>query len=309
MSAALPESVRHSARRRVATGFAILFIVCFFAALGGWVHTSASGNFSSRVPAGEIVRWWGVIATFAVLMVIAAVLATPRGKRWTERHAPAALQARDAVIPASNGVHWLRRSAGLDRRMRQAAIISCVMLLCFGMLLWQGYGRLRRRAGSHPTPAVVVALDQFRKGVVAEGLIVMTFFLQIAVELRSRRVRLGTDGRQLFAESPGGELLTASAERWVYDRHSIAFENCLVRINTPKGRSLFDTQDIETYLAPLLGRARRLGPFGMLGYRLVHRERAIVATLLCYSLCTVLFILTGAWQPLWAGLLRKLHGA
>jgi hypothetical protein len=291
----------------VATGLAILFIVCFFAALGGLVRASASGDFSGHLRGGEIITWWGVIATFAVLMIIAAVIATPAQRRWSARQRPTTLEASNAAVPALTGVHWLQRRAGVERRMRQAAIISCVMLLFCGVLLWQGYDRLKRHAGSQPKPAVVHALDQFRKGVIAEGLIMMTLFLQIAVELRSRRVRLGTDGRQVFAELPTGELLTASAERVVYDRRSIAFENCLVRINTPKGRSLYEAKEVETYLAPLLGRARKLSPFGMLGYRLVHREGALVATLLCYLLCAVLFIVTGAWQPVWAGLLKKLH--
>ena len=301
------EALGSKSRRSVATGLAILFIVCFFAALGSLVRAWASGDFSGPVRVGEMLTRWGLIATFAVLMIIAAVVATPPEKRWSIRHRPATLTASGAAVPVLSGVHWLRRRAGVERRMRQAAIISCVMLLCCGLLLWQGYDRLKRHAGSHPKPAVVHALHQFRKGVIAEGLILTTLLLQIAVELRSRRVRLGTDGRQVFAELPSGELLTVSAERVVYDRRSIALENCLVRINTPKGRSLYEAKEVETYLAPLLGRARKLGPFGMLGYRLVHREGALVATLLCYLLCAVLFIVTGAWQPVWAGLLKKLH--
>lgn len=282
-------------------------MVCFFAALGGLVRASASGDFSGHVRIGEILVWWGVIATFGVLMIVAAVIATPSEKRWSARQTPATLEASDAAVPVLAGVHWLRRRAGVERQMRQAAIISCVMLLSCGLLLWQGYDRLKRRAGSHPKPSVAQALDQFRKGGVAEGLIMMTLLLQISVELRSRRVRLGTDGTQVFAELPSGELLTVLAERVVYDRRSIAFENCVARINTPKGRPLYEAKEVETYLAPLLARARKLGPFGMLGYRLVHREGALVATLLCYLLCAVLFIVTGAWQPLWAGLLKKLH--
>ena len=78
-----------------------------------------------------------------------------------------------------------------------------------------------------------------------EGLIMTTLLLQVAIELRSRRVRLGTDGRQVFAELPNGELLTVSGERLVYDRRSIAFENCLVRINTPKGRSLYEGKEVD----------------------------------------------------------------
>lgn len=297
-----------NSRRSAATGLAIVFLVCFFVSLGSLARESASGNLSGHVGAAGILTWWGVIVTFAVLMIIAAVVATPPEKRWSTRQTPATLEAGDAAVPILSGVHWLQRNTGAERRMRQAAIIACLLLLSCWLLLWRGYDRLQSHAGSHPKPPAVRALAEFRKGVIAEGLIMMTLLLQTAVELRSRRVRLGTDGRQLFAELPSGELLTASAERLVYDRRSIAFENCLVRINTPKGRSLYEGKEVETYLAPLLGRAKKLGPFGMLGYRLVHREETLVATWLCYLLCAVLFIVTGAWQPLWAGLLKKLHG-
>ncbi len=75
-----------------------------------------------------------------------------------------------------------------------------------------------------------------------------------------------------------------------------------------QGRSLYEGKEVETYLAPLLGRARRVGSFGMLWYRLVHREGTLVATYLCYSVCAVLLMITGAWRPLGTWLLKGLHG-
>ena len=295
------------ARRGVATGLAGLFLVCLLTSLAGWVRGSASGDFRAQAGIADAVMWEAAVATFAALMILAAVAATPPGKRWSTRRVPAALEASCAPLPAVDGVHWMLRSAGTERRMRQAAIITCVALLFSGLVLWRTYDLVKRRAGSHPKPAVVRFLADFRKGAMGEGLIMTTLLLQVAIELRSRRVRLGTDGRQVFAELPNGELLTVSGERLVYDRRSIAFENCLVRINTPKGRSLYEGKEVETYLAPLLGSARRVGSFGMLWYRLVHRERTLVATYLCYSVCAVMLMITGAWRPLGTWLLKGLH--
>jgi hypothetical protein len=51
--------------------------------------------------------------------------------------------------------------------------------------------------------------------------------------------------------------------------------------------------EVETWLAPLLARATRLGPWAMLRYQFTHREGTLMLTLTYSVILVILMIATG----------------
>jgi len=73
-------------------------------------------------------------------------------------------------------------------------------------------------------------------------------------------------------------------------------------VQTGKGQPLYEDGEIETYIAPLLGRAKRLGPWDMFRYQLAHREATNMIGLAFVVVILVMMFATGAWRHILHGL-------
>jgi hypothetical protein len=203
-------------------------------------------------------------------------------------------------------IHWLSLNSRVRRLGRQAALLSFIVPVLSGYQMWLLYGGLQQRAGHHPDAAHLHSLMDARRAMIGLALILVALPVVVVRSVRGRQVRLGTDGRELFAKLATGELLTASGEQLMYDGSSIASGSHLFRINTAKGRPLYDAQGFEDRLASLLNRATKLSHVQMLRHRLVHREATLMGTLAVGLFCTAVLIATAPWQLLWARLLVNL---
>lgn len=205
-----------------------------------------------------------------------------------------------------SGVYWLSSSPRTQRLRRQAAVLSLIVPLLMGFQMRQFYNGLERIAIQHPDAAHFQNLVDARRAMIGLGLILALIPLMVADSLRGMRVQLGTDGHQLFAKLPTGELLTASGEQLMYDDYSIASDKHLFRIKTSKGRPLYEAEGVAGHLASLLNRATKLSRMQMLRYRLAHREGELMRTLVISLFCLALLIATGPWRLVWARLLERL---
>lgn len=255
----------------------------------------------------QAVMQWSFVAsiTFAVLMVIAAILATPADKRWT-KVAPAAgpLRASTAPSPLHGEVYWLKRDPGVERLMRWAVPASaiCTLVLCLqaGLI----YKQFQHRLPSHPAPKLLLSVAQLDKALFASALLACGLPFLTAIGLRKQRSHLGSDGHRLLVKLPNEPQLLLLPEQLVYDRSCIAFEGHLFAIALRRGKPLYERGEVDTYLAPLLNRATKLGPLAMLRYRVAHRDPALILSTVFFACIVVASIVTGLWKLVLARLVR-----
>jgi len=69
--------------------------------------------------------------------------------------------------------------------------------------------------------------------------------------------------------------------------------------------NLYERQEVDSYLAPLLSRATKVGFFEMHRYRLAHREGTLTVSYFCLLLCVALLVVSGTWHLPWAGILKR----
>jgi hypothetical protein len=153
------------------------------------------------------------VLLFGILAVVAAILSTPRHKRWTR---PTGLFDPNTVgetIPPVNGVHWLQRNPALERSLKWVELILFVIVIVMiagGLGL---YGWVLMQAGADPGDDLQARLDELGLMLLVGGLLLAATVPLLRYATRGLKHRLGTDGRQLFIQlSDGRELVVPPAE-------------------------------------------------------------------------------------------------
>lgn len=230
------------------------------------------------------------------LMVLAAAWATPKGKRFTPRPVADPLAASEAAPPALDGIHWLKREPKTDRLLRWAAPLTTVLVVVtLGLLA--GFTYLFGIGSSEtPTPERAAKVAELQRllfwCVIAFGSlpVLMRFPLQ------SMRARIGTDGHRLFVRQPDDRPVSFAPEQLVYGGRYIACRDRLFAVHTGNRQPLYAAGEIETYIAPLLRRARKLTAFGLFRYLLAHREPGTLASIVLSAILLAAFIFSGGWR-------------
>ncbi len=237
-----------------------------------------------------------VVVIAAILMVAGAFLATPKGRRWSKIETAAPLSPGSAPPSPLHRMHWLKTHAGTERIMRWVSPVSFVAPLLPLVLLACIYYFLSGSMGGNPKPPASNLLFHLQRlfwftAVLSIGLAILT-----RTSLRIMRHRLGTDGRNLYVRLADGRQLSIAPERMVYGARMIAYEEHVFPTCAGNNRPLYGKDEVETYIAPLLGRATRLGAFDMFRYRLAHREPTLVVSLAFVAVILGLVAVTGIWK-------------
>lgn len=246
------------------------------------------------------LSWFAMIG-FAALMLLAAVWATPRGERpGLSPDAAAPLAASAAPAPKLREVYWLKRNPRTERLVRWLEPLSYLMTVVVLGALAFGYFVVM------PAPDAgaerLAAHAEFRRMTLLIALLFGGLPPVIRLAVRSMRHRLGTDGAQLWVRFADGQQRALPPEQLVYGDRLILYRNQAIAVQTGNRQPLYAVGEIETYVAPLLQRARRLDGIGLLRHQLAHRE-PVLATGLLYVLVLIgVIVATGLWRRLLPGL-------
>lgn len=238
----------------------------------------------------------GMIA-FGALMIAAAVWATPRGKRFTPPPAPP-LAASDVRAPILHQTHWLKRDPKADRLLRwltpMTYLLTVVILASLAGLSFLIEGGLANESASKRLETVEELKNLFILSIFVFG----GLPLLMGFGVRNLRARLGTDGQRLFVKLDEGRQASFSPERLVYSGRHIAAGDRLFMVQLGNGRPLYAKGEVETFITPLLRRAKKLSAFGMFRYLVTHRESSTMAALVYAVAATSAIVATGAWRHL-----------
>lgn len=216
---------------------------------------------------------------------------------WTAARAEAAGASRQAAIAELRDIRWLQRDPRLEHALRWFPTATGAAVLAAFAVLGYFYYTFAPAAAALPPDRLAVANDLMNAFLV---LVVLVAGVPVIgrIGLRNLQHRLGTDGRTLYVHVADGRRLSLAPEQLVYDERRIAYRGLTFSLRTGNGQALYAPGEVETYLMPLLARARRLDPWSMFRYQLAHREPLLVASLVYLFLIGAAVMSTGAWRYL-----------
>ena len=213
------------------------------------------------------------VVLFGILAILAAIRATPREKRWTPPQTPFDWDAAPESTPRTPGIHWLERNPATERSLKWAERFSYVLLplpAVFGLAVFFAF---YAQIGPE-TPADIES--KLREVGLALLLATALFALMIPLvrsSMQAFRARVGTDGRRLYVRRPDGRELAIDPAQLAYTDRMILYRELRLPLTGGRERSLYQPGEVETWLAPLLRRARKLSAREQLQHEWRHRNR------------------------------------
>jgi hypothetical protein len=239
------------------------------------------------------------IILFAALMLLFAFLATPKDKRWTAPVGIAQpLVASNAPAPALSHVHWLKRNPKTERLITIALYVSYLVPALMAIAFISFFYVFDPTVAEKPTAESLKAYENLKQGFLVMSVVFVGIPVIMTLMFRELKTRLGTDGRRLYIRHSDGRQSSFAPEQLVYSVRAIACRDQSFPVQNGKGQSLYADREIETFITPLLRQARKLGPFEMLRYLLVHRNSATVFTVVYAVLIMTLLATTGLWKKI-----------
>ena len=237
--------------------------------------------------------------SFGALMVLAAFWASPKEKRWSTPQSAVSLGASNAPAPGLKEIHWLRRHPKTERMLRwmkpMSYIIPIAMVAILGGLYFSFFGSLET---SDMKPGKLEKIEELRVALLVLAFFTASLPIMAITTMRSIYHHLGTDGYRLFIKLANGRQISLAPEQLVYSVRHIAYQGHVFPVQTGKGQPLYDDGEINTYIAPLLSHAKKLGVWEMFRYQFGHREPTLVTTIIFVVMLTAMMFATGIWRQL-----------
>jgi len=219
------------------------------------------------------------IVLFAVLMLLAAIQATPKKKRWTEP--PGLLDIENAAeqVPKTRGIHWLQRNPAFDRSLNWLEWLYGFSFFGYVAGSVVLYAYLRSQAGPDSGEQLTEKLDQMGMFLMLGGLVLAMLYPVVRMRIISLKQKLGTDGNYLYFKLTDGRELSVEPASLFYTKQAILYRNYIIPLLGLKQQSIYRSGEAETWLAPLLRQARKLTPMEALKHRWNNREGVLLWSL------------------------------
>jgi hypothetical protein len=199
------------------------------------------------------------VFVFGLLMILAAIRATPAKRRWTQVPAPFDLESVPERVPKTRGVHWLERDPKFERSLRLLEYLSYglfIALFVGGLMI---YAWARSQAGPEPGPEIDANLDQLLLIMILGGLLLALLIPLVRFSKKAFQLRLGTDGRKIFIRLENGRELAVEPSHVAFTGRAILYEQyTLPLVGGKQQRAIYQPGEVETWLGPLLRKAPKL---------------------------------------------------
>ena len=220
----------------------------------------AMGQIQERRAYFDRLGSWSLAAMilFAALMILAAIRATPKERRWTP--APSFIDFTNAPeqVPEIKGIHWLERNPKTERSLKwleHLGFIGFVLMIAgaFALYVW-----VRIQAGPDPGEEQLAKLDELGIILLLSGLLGALVLPAIHFSMRVMKRKLGTDGRRLYIRLTDGRELSVDPSQLAYTNRIILYRQYTLPLQGGKQQPLYAQGEVETWLAPLLRQSRKM---------------------------------------------------
>lgn len=204
-----------------------------------------------------------------------------------------ALEASDAPMPAIHGIYWLKRNPKTDQLLFIIKWVSYLLPFVVFAVIAYTFFQLGLDNPENLTPAKQEKLDHLKKAI---GLMFLTLaglpFI-VTFAFANMRRQLGTDGHRIYVRMSDGTQVSFAPEQLVYGFRQIRCKELGIAVQTGHGQSLYADGELETYIAPLLKRATKLGSLAVIRHELTHPDRLMIFTALYLGMLGVLLVASG----------------
>jgi len=219
---------------------------------------------------------------FAVLMITAAVFATPKDKRWSKRPQPVNLQPSDTPMPKINGIYWLKRNPGIDRYLIWGEPIAyglTIVLIAILMAVFPEISALSGKAADAKEQRTFQMLLQM-----LEFMTVMFLPLPFMTRISFNAVKrtLGTDGSYLYIKLRNGQQLLAHPKDLLYTKASIIFQQYTLPLQNGYQKPFYEDGELQTYISPLLKQARKVNSWQLFKHLWAHRNPVLIFNMMYF---------------------------
>ncbi len=220
----------------------------------------AMGQIQERRAYYDRLGNWSLAAMilFAVLMIPAAIRATPKERRWTP--APAAFDFSNAPeqVPPTRGIHWLERDPKTEKTLKWLEHLVFILLILMIASSFALYAWVRIQAGPDPGVEQAAKLNELGITLLLSGLLGVLVLPVIHFSARAMKRKLGTDGKRLYIRLTDGRELSADPSQLAYTNRLILYRQYTLPLQGGKQQALYAPGEVDAWIAPLLRQSRKL---------------------------------------------------
>jgi hypothetical protein len=228
---------------------------------------------------------------FGVLMVLAAVIATPRNRRWTPVPVVIDLSAAPRSVPQVKGIHWLNRNPKVDRSLKWLEIaltMAFILALVGGMVL---YSWMRVQVSEVPDEDLLAKFNLLGYLLLLSGLLLVALVPLVRQSMKAMKRRLGTDGKQVCIRLNDGREIKIPPAKLAFTNQAIFYHKYFVPLQTGRRQNLYEDGEVETWIAPLLRQAEKLSQIEGLKHQLRQGSALLIWSLVSLIVLGLLLIL------------------
>jgi streptogramin lyase len=242
---------------------------------------SMEENQQSRLQYDRLGTWALVsLAACGALMILFAVLATPKGKRWTRPPPAFDPESVSGEVPETRRVHWLERNPRIERNMKWGERLFHASLIGLVVSILVVYALLNFHAGQDPDSAAAAKADELGIILLLGGVMLALLVPVVRLSVNVVNRKLGTDGRRLYIRLEDGRELAVNPSDLLYTNRAILYRRYMFPLMGGKGQALYLPGELDTWLAPLLRESRRVSWTESLKYQWKHQQSLLIWSLL-----------------------------
>ena len=220
------------------------------------------------------------LSVSGVLMLLFAILATPKGKRWTKPPPAFDPESVSGEVPQTRRVHWLERNPKIERNMKWGERVFHVSLIGLVLSILVVYALLNFHAGQDPGSAEAAKADELGIILLLGGVMLALLVPVVRLSVNVVNRKLGTDGKRLYIRLEDGRELAVNPSDLLYTNRVVLYRKYMFPLAGGKGQALYQPGELDTWLAPLLRESRRVSWIESVKYQWKHQQSLLVWSLL-----------------------------
>jgi hypothetical protein len=246
----------------------------------------------SRLEYDRMESWslW-VLLVSAALMILFAVQATPKEKRWTAPPEVFDPEKTSGETPHTTSVYWLERNPRAEKIFKWGERVFYVSVIFLVVSILVFYGWLYSEAGQTMPPEQLSKYSQLGIALLLGGLMALLLIPVIRLTNQAMSRKLGTDGKRLFIHLQDGRELAVDPIEIAYTHQMIHYRKYTVPLQGGGHQPLYSPGEMDTWLAPLLRKARKISQLQAMKHQWEHRDDLLIWTLIATAATGLLLII------------------